>query len=70
MLVHIEIFTVPSSKTRVSKSHVGATAPQARCIVLTAVRGANERVARRVSSIRILRGGSPRIMNLYSERRA
>lgn len=36
LLVHVEIFTVPSLKTRVSKSHVGATMPQAHYILLTA----------------------------------
>jgi len=45
MLVHVEIFTVPSSKTRVSKSHVGATAPQARCILLTARFARGERTS-------------------------
>jgi len=44
--------------------------PQARSILTVALREANERVTRRVFSIRILRGGKQRIMNLYSEWRA
>lgn len=81
LLVHVKIFTVPFSKTRVSKSRAGATiysCPLYTCYTTCALCRANgEDMERRWTHERVaphpdsysLRGSKPRKMDCYGEPR-